>query len=111
MNSEEAKKIIIEALSEVYDPELNINIVDLGLVYSINIDFDKKEIKVKLGLTTPFCPLAGLILNQAENEIKEKIENYDEIKDFNVNVEFDFEKLWNPNMMSDEAKKRLNHLF
>ncbi len=92
----EKRKEIINILKTVFDPELNINIYDLGLVYGVDVD---KEYNVHLivTFTSPACPFADTLLS----EIKEKIESLDWIKEYSVEVTFD--PPWNTNMMSEEA--------
>ncbi|MEM2852409.1 MAG: iron-sulfur cluster assembly protein, partial [Ignisphaera sp.] len=67
-NEEEIKRKVIEALKNVYDPEIPINIYDLGLLYSIDIRDDR--IDVTLGVTSPFCPIAYIIVEQTKNVLK-----------------------------------------
>lgn len=90
------KKQIEDALKQVIDPELGMNIVDLGLIYEIKID--KNNVFVKITLTSPSCPVGPMILSQAEESIK-AVEGVQ-----NVKLELTFEPPWNPDMMSEEAK-------
>lgn len=98
------KKEIMDKLSSVRDPEIGINIVDMGLIYEV--DLKKKEkgktqkAYIKMTFTTPACPLINVILNQ----IKEKLE---ELKDLDVEISVVFDPLWNPDMMSEKAKMKL----
>ncbi len=94
MEKKELKKIK-EKLYEVIDPELNISIVDLGLVYEIKI---KKGIPhIKMTLTTIGCPLFSVI----EKEVKEKIK---ELGYKDVNIELTFDPPWTMDMLSEKAK-------
>ncbi len=95
VDAERVKK----ALSEVIDPEIGINIVDLGLIYDIKVEDD--TVNVKMTLTVPGCPLGNFILTQA----KEKIEEIEGVK--NVNIELVWDPPWNISMISEEAKKML----
>lgn len=81
------------------DPELNINIVDLGLVYSINIESSK--VKVLITLTNPGCPLDSYFVKDITSKLKtvKGVEN--------VSVELTFEPPWNPSKMSEESKDLL----
>jgi len=88
-----------EVLSDVYDPEIPVNIVDLGLVYEVKINDD--WVGVKMTLTAPGCPMSGYLAQQ----VKERLLTLPEIKD--VDVRLVWEPLWSPSMMSEEAKKQL----
>ena len=90
---------IVEALREVYDPELHYNIVDLGLVY--DIDVADGDVHVLMTLTTPACPIGPMIIEQ----VQELLGIMPGIKD--VDVEFTFEPPWTPEMMTDEARADL----
>ncbi len=92
------KEEILKKLSEVEDPELGINIVDLGLIYDISIE--GKNVKIKMTFTTPACPM----INEMLNEIKEKL---DEFSDYDIELNVVFEPLWNPEMMSKAAKMKM----
>jgi len=89
---------VFEALRSVYDPELPVNIVDLGLIYDIGISGG--NVKIKMSLTTPGCGMGATIAKQAEMAIKP-------IGAKNVFVDIVWDPPWNPDMMSDEAKQRL----
>ncbi|WP_208590592.1 metal-sulfur cluster assembly factor [Gracilibacillus suaedae] len=94
------REVIEEALYEVIDPELAINIVDLGLVYDIQIA-ESNEVFIKMTLTTPGCPMHDSILNGVKNRLLQ----IDEIEV--VTVELVWEPVWNPSQMSLAAKKQL----
>ena len=98
------EKDILGKLSQVKDPELGINIVDLGLVYEINVKEKEKDkpqdISIKMTFTTPACPMMNHILQQ----VKERL---DEIDDADIEVDIVFEPLWTPERMSKEAKMKL----
>jgi FeS assembly SUF system protein len=94
---------IIEQLLTVYDPEIPVNIYELGLVYEIDIREDG-FVNIKMTLTAPGCPVAGDILTEVDNKIR-KIEG---VKDANVMLTFD--PPWNKEMMSEEAKLELGFL-
>ena len=92
---------IVEIIKTIYDPEIPVNIFDLGLIYSINID-DENMVKINMTLTSPFCPVAESL----PGEVRKKVETMKEIKSAKVGVTFD--PPWNVEMMSDEAKVKLN---
>jgi metal-sulfur cluster biosynthetic enzyme len=91
---------IIESLKQVVDPELGINIIDLGLVYRIDIDDDGLT-QVFMTLTTPGCPAGP----QIKHEVVDSLSAVDGIGD--VKVQFVFNPPWSPAMMSQEAKDEL----
>ena len=91
---------IREVLKEVYDPELHYNIVDLGLVYDIDVDREGK-VHILCTLTTPACPIGPVIIEQ----IQENVNLVPGVRD--VDVELTFDPLWDPTKMSDEARADL----
>ncbi|NPA22527.1 MAG: metal-sulfur cluster assembly factor [Candidatus Micrarchaeota archaeon] len=101
MDEKDLRKKIIEALKQVKDPEFNYNIVEMGIVYRINVDKDKKHADVVMSLTTPFCPYGGSILS----EVQEKLRGIQELDTINVDVVF--EPAWNPDFMHEEPEKKL----
>jgi metal-sulfur cluster biosynthetic enzyme len=90
---------VIKVLKECYDPEIPVNIVDLGLIYGITIN--KGNVKIKLGLTSPFCPMGNLLVEEVKNKVK-KLKGIKE-----VDVELVLEPMWTPERMSKEARKKL----
>ena len=90
-------KDIIQALSECKDPELDANIVDIGLIYGISIK-DGDNVRVTLTMTSPMCPVTSIILADAQL----RIESLPSIG--KVELELVWDPLWNPDMMSDELK-------
>lgn len=97
------KEKIIDALKNVYDPEIPINIVDLGLIYDINYDEDNGKVYVKMTLTAPGCPMGNYILRDVEMVIRE----VEGVRD--VEIEITYDPPWSPEMMSSEAKKDLGY--
>lgn len=93
------KKDVLNALSKVIDPEIGLNIVDLGLVYDVKIEDGK--VNVKMTLTMPTCPLSKYIVGLARSSI-ERLEGVKE-----ATIELVWDPPWNPNMMSEKAKKLL----
>lgn len=94
---------IVQVLKNIYDPEIPVNIYDLGLIYDINID-DEKNTEIVMTLTAPNCPIADEILIN----VKESVEAIDEVKTCNVNLVFD--PPWDQSMMTEEAKLELGML-
>ena len=95
-----SKDTVMEALGKVNDPEIpGLSIVDLGLIYSVEVEGGK--VNVRMTVTAPGCPMAQFMAEMAKKAIEE-MEGVDE-----AHVEVVFEPPWNPEMMSDEAKKRL----
>lgn len=88
---------IVEALRTIHDPEIPVNIYDLGLVYGIDID-EAGAVVVRMTLTSPNCPMAGLIVMQVDEKIK-KIEGVRAAR-----VELVWEPPWTPEKMSEAAK-------
>ena len=95
------KELIIEEIRKIYDPELPVNIYELGLIYDINV-IDDKFAKIKMTLTTPNCPEAESL----PNEVKEGAMQVDGIE--KVDLELVWEPPWNKDMMSEAAKLELN---
>ena len=86
------------ALMNVYDPELPVSIVDLGLIYDTKISGN--NVNLKMTLTTPGCSMGSMIAGQAEMALKE-------IGAENVLIDIIWDPPWNPDMMTDEAKEKL----
>jgi FeS assembly SUF system protein len=93
------KEDILNALKDVYDPEIPVNIVDLGLIYGIEIEDDR--VKVRMTLTARGCPMAAPIANS----VKERILKIEGVKDAEVEVVWD--PPWTIDMISEEGKKIL----
>jgi metal-sulfur cluster biosynthetic enzyme len=94
---------LIDALKKVEDPEIGMNIVDLGLLYGLHWDEEHGEAHVDLTLTSPGCPLGPEIMR----DIKRELRSFDEVLD--VDVELVWKPLWHPSMMSDYAKDELGY--
>ena len=93
------KEEVIEALRDVYDPEIPINVVDLGLIYDCQVDGG--DIDIKMTLTFAGCGMGPYIAQQAEWRVAE-IEGVED-----VNVELVYDPPWTPDMISDEGKMEL----
>jgi len=94
---------IMNALKEIYDPEIPVNIYDLGLIYEIDVD-DYDNVDIKMTLTAPNCPVADSL----PIEVKERVKEIEGVN--NVNLELVFDPPWGPAMMSEEAKLELGYL-
>lgn len=90
---------VIEKLRTCFDPELGVNIVDLGLIYGINIE--DSRVNILMTLTTPGCPLDSYFVK----DITDKLKRIKGIRD--VSVELTFEPLWSPTKIADETKDLL----
>ncbi|MEM1872992.1 MAG: metal-sulfur cluster assembly factor [Acidilobaceae archaeon] len=98
----------VEALKEVYDPEIPVNIYDLGLVYEVHARRNERgvpEIRVVMTMTALGCPLAGTIVYFVEEALKDRIPGAQ------VDVELDFSRPWTPLRVSEEGRKLLRELF
>jgi FeS assembly SUF system protein len=91
---------VVAALRTVYDPEIPVNIYDLGLIYRIDI-ISRRHVDIDMTLTAPGCPVAGEMLNMAQKAV-DSVESVASVK---VNLVFD--PPWDKGMMSDEAKLEL----
>jgi FeS assembly SUF system protein len=94
---------IVKMLKTVYDPEIPVNIYDLGLIYEVEAD-DDKNVLITMTLTAPACPAADFIIE----DVRMKIESIEGVK--NVKVELVFEPEWHKDMMSEVAKLELGFL-
>jgi len=97
-----------EALKNVYDPEIPINIWDLGLIYGIDVD-DFGNVRIKMTLTAPGCPIVSFLLHQVQEAVYGALAD---IKDINeVNIDLVFDPPWDPTKMTEEGRKRFKELF
>ena len=94
------EELVFEALKDVYDPEIPVNVVDLGLIYGVKID-ENNKVFVTMTLTAPGCPMASMV----EEDAKEKIMSGTGAKD--AEIEMVFDPPWSPELISDEGKKAL----
>ena len=95
---------VIEALRTVYDPEIPVNIFELGLVYKIDVD-DQNVVHIDMTLTSPMCPVAETL----PEEVKAKVEALDRVSAAMVKVVWD--PPWNPSMMTEEAQLELGIIY
>ena len=106
MDNEAKLKIeerIIDMLKTVYDPEIPVNVYDLGLIYKIDLQ-DDGELTIDMTLTAPNCPAAEFIME----DVRQKVESVDGVKATQVNLVFEPE--WDKDMMTEEAKLELGFL-
>ena len=94
---------VISVLETVYDPEIPVNIYELGMIYDVKIKNDA-DVDIVMTLTSPACPVAESL----PGEVREKVKSIEEVNE--VNVELVWDPPWNKDMMSDEAKLNLGFL-
>jgi metal-sulfur cluster biosynthetic enzyme len=94
------KSEVLRVLTKILDPELGINIVDLGLIYDVLIEDESKIVKVIMTLTTPFCPFNSYLIEQIEHKLKE--EGFKKIE-----VELSFDPVWTPERINPTLRKKL----
>ena len=97
----EIREKIIKEIKKIYDPEIPVNIYDLGLIYEVKVEKDN-NVKVKMTLTTPNCPVAESL----PKEVKDSIMQVKEVND--VDLELVWDPPWDKSMMSEAAKLELN---
>ena len=102
-NTRITKEMVLEKLKEVIDPEIGIDVVNLGLIYELKINPDN-TVYVKMTMTTPGCPLTMWLLQAVEQKILE----IPGVKD--AEIELTFDPPWTPDRISEEVKKRLGML-
>ena len=95
------KNKVIEEIKKIYDPEIPVNIYELGLIYKIEVD-EKNKINIDMTLTSPNCPVAESL----PKEVKENIKKVEGVSDVNLNLVW--EPPWDKNKMSEAAKLELN---
>lgn len=99
----QTEEAIVAMLKTVYDPEIPVNVYDLGLIYKIDVD-DEKNVQIDMTLTAPNCPATDFLLE----DIRMKVASIEGVK--NVEVNLVFEPEWDKDMMSEEAKLELGFL-
>ena len=98
------KEKIISEIKKIYDPEIPVNIFELGLIYKIEVNENKKRVLIEMTLTSPNCPVAETL----PVEVEEKVKVVEEVRNVKVNITFD--PPWDKGMMSEEAKLELGML-
>ncbi len=102
-NTEAIKEKVIAALKTCYDPEIPVDIYELGLIYDIAVN-DQNEVNIKMTLTSPMCPVAGTLPPEVETKVKS-------VPDVTgAKVEIVWEPIWNQNMMSEASKLKLGFM-
>jgi FeS assembly SUF system protein len=94
---------IVKVLKTIFDPEIPVDIYELGLIYDVFVNEDA-DVKILMTLTTPNCPVAESL----PREVEEKVKSLDEVKDAEVEITFD--PPWSQDLMSEEAKLELGML-
>ena len=95
---------ITEALQTIFDPEIPVNIYDLGLIYKIDVH-DDNSTTVEMTLTSPHCPVAEIL----PGEVEQKVKSVDGVNDCEVKIVWD--PPWHPQMMSEEAQLELGMIY
>ncbi|SFS38629.1 SUF system Fe-S cluster assembly protein [Lutibacter maritimus] len=106
MNSERVADLgdkIVEKLKTIYDPEIPVDIFELGLIYDVFVS-ENNDVKILMTLTSPNCPVAETL----PVEVEEKVKTIEEVN--NAEVEITFDPMWTQDMMSEEAKLELGFL-
>jgi len=101
-NDKDKLALAIVALKEVDDPEIGLNVVDLGLIYQVDFDIDDKTIYCTMTLTTQFCPMGQSISDSVSNALERCFEDY------SIEVKVIFDPPWNSQLISEEGREFLN---
>lgn len=104
MDKIQIEEKVINLLKTVYDPEIPVNVYDLGLIYRIELNDDLTQLDVDMTMTAPSCPMADFIIE----DVRQKLETIEGLTTVNVNLVFEPE--WDKDMMSEEAKLELGML-
>ena len=100
---EELENTIVDVLKSIYDPEIPVDVYELGLIYEVKIDKDC-NVRIEMTLTSPNCPVA----ESMPKEVEDKVADIPKVKSAKVNIVFD--PPWDKDMMSEEAKLELGFL-
>ncbi len=103
INTDELGEKIVKVLKTIYDPEIPVDIYELGLIYDVMVNTDY-DVKILMTLTTPNCPVAESL----PREVEERVKTLDTVKDCEVEITFD--PPWTQELMSEEAKLELGML-
>ena len=97
-----------EALRNVYDPEIPINVWDLGLIYGIDVD-DSGNVRIRMTLTAPACPVTTFLLYQVQEAVYRALSDVEGVSEVNIDLVFD--PPWDPTRMTEEGRRRFKELF
>ena len=100
---EELENTIVDVLKSIYDPEIPVDVYELGLIYEVKID-KQSNVQIEMTLTSPNCPVA----ESMPKEVEDKVAEISQVKSAKVNIVFD--PPWDKDMMSEEAKLELGFL-
>ncbi len=100
---EELENTIVDVLKSIYDPEIPVDVYELGLIYEVKID-KESNVQIEMTLTSPNCPVA----ESMPKEVEDKVAEISQVKSAKVNIVFD--PPWDKDMMSEEAKLELGFL-
>ena len=100
---DEIENTIVEVLKSIYDPEIPVDVYELGLIYEVKID-KESNVQIQMSLTSPNCPVA----ESMPKEVEDKVAEITDVKSAKVNIVFD--PPWDKDMMSEEAKLELGFL-
>ena len=100
-SSSDVKERVIDALRTVFDPEIPVNIYELGLIYDVKVDEAARSVNVEMTLTSPACPVAGTLPGEVETRVRE-VEGVDDCV-----VELVWDPPWGPEKLSEEARLQL----
>lgn len=99
------EELVRSALKNVYDPEIGLDIVNLGLVYNVDVQEAGTLVHIDMTLTTPACPAGPQILDNARREVMALKDVYQNLEDVRINLVWT--PFWNPSMMTEEAREEL----
>lgn len=104
INKEEWKKKIMEGLTQVYDPEIPVDVVNLGLIYDLKIS-DEGDVYVRIGLTAPGCPVIDDLVYTIEQVVKESVPAK------TVDIDIDLDTQWTPLKMTAEGREKFKRIY
>jgi metal-sulfur cluster biosynthetic enzyme len=99
------EEMVRAALQNVVDPEIGLDIVNLGLIYRVDVMEDGRIVDIDMTLTTPACPAGPQIIGQARSEVMALADVYKSLEDVKINLVWT--PFWNPSLMSEEAREEL----
>lgn len=99
------EELVRAALKNVIDPEIGLDIVNLGLIYRVDVLEGGRQVDIDMTLTTPACPAGPQIINQARSEIMALGDVYKDLAEVKINLVWT--PFWNPSLMSEEAREEL----